>query len=525
MNTINIIQNEHCSIKTYTESPVLNDTLYIYIESIDYGYTLKSLTVSNDLSSTVYTYDGTSKYKVVGISGLIFKFPYVITSNDLGVINISVELYVNPTITEIRYNNNYSIDSYEFTNMQPELWSKCGFVNITMVGGWKFLKYEIYKVGVDDHPYDTKWSFNGKEFTITPASYFAGEQFYIVIYNDPDQIPFTFICYAYNESSHAYRRIDNDIVYKTTEELGTYFNYVPKYIDGYASNLSIINDVAVIEGGNAIPVYYSPIFYKITGLWCDIIIASGNSAVKYTETVTVTFNRSKYTGNPLDIFDHWETDNGYQIPDNANQTVSFSMPNMDIVIYPVMKPYRINSNMYKNIDNELLDGTSIYESFLNNTRYADDIIQNNHGFNVGDIVYLDSNDNKYKKAIADGTTKSLAVGIVRNVNSINSFGIQYGGIFKYDVQWPNKESSIMYLSDTNAGQFKYYADIRNRVYVPIAIYTHNGIIMCMHEGTVGAEYPYYPDSDNEEDGAGPTIERYLEYELNGMISDIISMYT
>lgn len=522
MNTVKIVQNEHCTVKVYNTYPKSNSTLYIFIESVDDGYTFKSLSVSVPTYTTVtYTNNG-SRYTVNDIPGILYRIAHPM-QYDNKEITITVELYTNPIIQYVNYANPYSVISHTFIDSTPNIYSKTGFSKINMVNGWKFLKYELREVSNPDVVYETVTTYNGEELNISPS--YADKKLFIRIYNDPSAIPCLFQYYLFDETDNTYRKKYEDIIYKTPEDVGTFFDYIPKSMEGYRTSSNIIRNVKVYEEGTAIPIEFDPVTYSIIAMYGNVVSSSENGA-KYTENVTVSFDWTKYDGNPNDIFVGWMTEEGFNIPDNQNETVTFKMPAINLKLYPFIKPYRQNSNLYRNIEcKEVKDADYIYTAFRENIRCSGDIRQVNHGFTVGDVVYYDNVDKRYKKALADGTNKSLAIGMVKVVNSVNIFCLQWGGPMNVNIQWPYDESSIMYLSDTEPGKLKYYSDIHNRVYIPIAVYTHDNIIVCMHEGTVGMEYQHYPDKTDEENGAGPYIEKYSSSEINNIKNDIIALYT
>lgn len=521
MNTVYIHQNEHCEIRIYQYSVAVNTTLYIYVANSATDYTFKSVSITiNNGTPIVIENDGS--YAVTDVPEIAWKIPFNVTV-DNAFIEINTDVYKNPVITHIDYSNNYSIATHQFKNTTPAIYSKTGFNSITMYNGWKFFKYEIFDEENPETPYITKYVYNGRELTITPDM--AGKEFFILISNDTNSVPVVFDCRGYDESVRAYKAIYSDIMYKSQSDIGTYFDYTPIEIPGYQCETDIVRNVGVFEYGNLLPVYYRPVLYSITAMYGTVTTESNDGLAKYTENVTITFDVSKYDGNPNDEVLYWETSDGYPIQNNKGPSITFKMPNKDLIVYPVIKPYRSNSSIYRNTEpEELIDGDFLFNAFNENLRSEDDVKQNNHGFIPGDVIYKDTNG-KYKKAIADGTEKSLAIGIVNHVNSINTFGIQWAGPLKMNFDWQHPESSIMYLSDTEPGKLKFYGDIQNRVYVPIAVYMHDHIIVSMHGGTVGMEYIYYPDNIPEEHGAGPAIERYTDYEKSSLINDAIALFT
>ena len=73
-------------------------------------------------------------------------------------------------------------------------------------------------------------------------------------------------------------------------------------------------------------------------------------------------------------------------------------------------------------------------------------MQENHGFNVGDVIYFDTNDNMYKKSIADNSEKSQVYGVVTEVPGENVFAVLQG---RTDLRRKLVESKIAYDKNDN----------------------------------------------------------------------------
>ena len=170
---------------------------------------------------------------------------------------------------------------------------------------------------------------------------------------------------------------------------------------------------------------------------------------------------------------------------------------------------RRNSNIYKNIfPEEVLNINYINQSMNDTITSSNDIRQKNHGLSVGDFVYLDS-DNRYKKAIAEDSIRSFVKGYVSKITGPNIFSLMNTGITNYNHLDYN-DTTILYLSDKIPGKAVHYSEIKNTIYVPIAIYTENSIIINIQQGSVGDKLvPYDIEEQN--------FEIYTEQELNEII--------
>lgn len=174
---------------------------------------------------------------------------------------------------------------------------------------------------------------------------------------------------------------------------------------------------------------------------------------------------------------------------------------------------RTNSNIYKNIFPEEITNIDYINNFISNTPTTIyDVTQNNHGFTIHDVIYLDANG-LYQKAIAEDSEKAFAIGIVTNVFDNNTFTLMKSGRFNYK-HLEYDDTSILYLSDKIPGKLVHYTEISNMVYVPIAIYTDNSIIINIQQGSIGSELaPYTNDIE---------FDFYSQSELNDVVNQIVS---
>lgn len=175
---------------------------------------------------------------------------------------------------------------------------------------------------------------------------------------------------------------------------------------------------------------------------------------------------------------------------------------------------RTNSNIYKNIFPEVVNDMEYINDMIDNTpTTVQDVMQEHHGFDVYDVVYLDDNG-KYQKALAEDSAKAIAVGMVTKVSSHNVFTLMTTGRFPYD-NMDHDDTSILYLSDKNPGKLVHYTEITNTVYVPVAVYTDNSIIINIQQGSIGDKMVPYAVEELE-------FELYSEAELNDVVNQIVS---
>lgn len=173
---------------------------------------------------------------------------------------------------------------------------------------------------------------------------------------------------------------------------------------------------------------------------------------------------------------------------------------------------RLNSNIYKNIFPEIVTDMEYINKIIDNIPTSTaSIHQDNHNLQIGDVVYLDD-DKLYKKALAENTNKSNVVGVVSKVNSSNVFTLMNTGGIDYQ-HLDYTDTSILYLSDKIPGKLVHYSNISNTVYVPVAIYADNKIIVNIQQGSVGDTLaPYEQEITN--------FETYDIQDLDDIINQI-----
>lgn len=175
---------------------------------------------------------------------------------------------------------------------------------------------------------------------------------------------------------------------------------------------------------------------------------------------------------------------------------------------------RLNSNIYKNIFPDTVIDIEYISDLIDRTpTSAEDIVQENHGFELYDIVYLDSNG-RYQKALAEDSARASVKGVVSRISSPNVFTLMDTGRIEY-MSLDHDDTSILYLSDKLPGKLVHYLDIDNTVYIPVAIYTDNSIIVNIQKGSIGDVLTPY--SDHEQ-----LFESYTEHELNDIVNQIVN---
>ena len=289
--------------------------------------------------------------------------------------------------------------------------------------------------------------------------------------------------------------ITNDIVYP---DIKTYKGFTSPDIQ----SITIKND-----GTSVLNYYYTR--NKYTAL----VISNG-----YTDKSEYYFEEQGEIiyDNTLDniyVFTGWRTNHKINIINNGLKTCKFYMPANDIEFYVTYILNRLNSNIYKNIFPEVVTDMEYINKIIDNIPTSTaSIHQDNHNLQIGDVVYLDD-DKLYKKALAENTNKSNVVGVVSKVNSSNVFTLMNTG--KIDYQHLDyTDTSILYLSDKIPGKLVHYSNISNTVYVPVAIYADNKIIVNIQQGSVGDTLaPYEQEISN--------FETYDIQDLNDIINQTI----
>ena len=191
---------------------------------------------------------------------------------------------------------------------------------------------------------------------------------------------------------------------------------------------------------------------------------------------------------------------------------------LDFDGYATLEFLRLNSNIYKNIFPEVVTDMEYINKIIDNIPTSTaSIHQDNHNLQIGDVVYLDD-DKLYKKALAENTNKSNVVGVVSKVNSSNVFTLMNTG--KVDYQHLDyTDTSILYLSDKIPGKLVHYSNISNTIYVPVAIYADNKIIVNIQQGSVGDTLaPYEQEISNFETYDIQDLDDIINQTIGGVLN-------
>lgn len=184
-------------------------------------------------------------------------------------------------------------------------------------------------------------------------------------------------------------------------------------------------------------------------------------------------------------------------------------------IYTLDSNGRRNSNIYKNIFPEpIINMDYINQIGDSIPTTMQDIVQENHGLELYDVVYLNSSS-LYEKALADESEKSFPVGIITKVTNNNVFTLMDIGIISY-IYLDHQDTSILYLSDVIPGKIVHYAEISNMIYIPVGIYANNRMIINIQQGSSGDELKAYSDTDD-------LFDAYVQAELNEVVDYIVSL--
>ena len=176
---------------------------------------------------------------------------------------------------------------------------------------------------------------------------------------------------------------------------------------------------------------------------------------------------------------------------------------------------RLNTNIYKNIFPEEVFNIELINKASNELpKTTNDVIQRNHELSMGNVVYLDSNG-IYKKALAEDSEKAFPVGVVSDISNSNIFTLIKTGRMSSPIKYDYDDTSILYLSDTIPGELVHYQEIKNNIYIPVAVYTNQGIIVNIQQGSIGDKMMEYDTIQYDS-----IFESYTEDEINEAIMQI-----
>ena len=165
-----------------------------------------------------------------------------------------------------------------------------------------------------------------------------------------------------------------------------------------------------------------------------------------------------------------------------------------------------NSTIFKNpYEQEIHDF-----SFVGTYKTIDKTIQieqQNHGFQVSDVLFYNIKLKKFDKALAINAIESEVCGIVSKVLGINTFQIITEGFLETD-RYNFPIDTPLYLSESTPGKLMSIAPIN--VVKQVATQTTNGIMLDIRRGYKISEDEY---TDEE-------LEVYTKEELDEIIANI-----
>ena len=165
-----------------------------------------------------------------------------------------------------------------------------------------------------------------------------------------------------------------------------------------------------------------------------------------------------------------------------------------------------NSIIYKNPQDQHLFDLS-YLGILNHERKTIEINQQNHYFQIGDVLYYDIKNHKFAKALARNTIESEVCGVVSEIIDVNNFVIITNGEIK-TTRYTFNPGTILYLSDAHEG--KLVSIQPSYTIKQIATQLSDGIMIDIQRGY---RTPITYDSSD-------SLESYTQTELDEIIKNI-----
>ena len=445
------------------------------------GYTFKSMMLEDISIPASYVYTVPSDYEGQEI-------------------HISAEAYTNPHIVVV---HDGKVQSYVLSNSNPDIGTAFAITNVTMKEDWYFKNYVV--------------DVNGRVITnladtILTLPEWDGLTITLTISHDENRAPYYIYYYLVDYEINEFVLTDKDTFHghegnTVRKILRQYEGY---HVDQrYHAGITTYVDIIVSDKGNITSVYYDANEYKVTVLYGR----ATKYVCKHTEIITVDYTSFE---DPLSEFKEWRwwPKDFTDVPFKDSPSITFKMPAMNLFFEAIEDPYRKNSNIYKNEYPYIpSDITYIMDAMSQSQEYEDDIVQSNHGLVVGDVVYY--HDGLYKKALAEISERADAYAIVYRVNTKDSFAIQRAGMSDIQLPWDKTDSVIMYLSDTEPGKLVHYSVIQNKIYIPCAVWTDQGIIINMATGTIGDEYKPYGEI------AGLEVDPYSQSELDETVGLVL----
>ena len=303
-------------------------------------------------------------------------------------------------------------------------------------------------------------------------------------------------------------------------DITTYTLKNTEILDGITNDI-VFPDINVYEGFTSPDIQSITIkndgtsvlnYYYTRNKYTALVISNGytdKSEYYFEEQGEIIYDN---TLEHIYAFTGWRTNCKVNFIRNGLKTCKFYMPANDVEFYIAYILNRLNSNIYKNIfPEEVINMDFINKSLANTIISTEDIRQDNHGLSINDFVYLDD-DGLYKKALAEESTRANVVGIVSKVAGPNVFTLMDSGTVSFDHLDYN-DTTILYLSDKIPGKAVHYSEITNTVYIPVAVYIEDKIIIHLQQGSIGDILAPYEKEEQ-------SFEAYTEQELNDVVNQI-----
>lgn len=283
------------------------------------------------------------------------------------------------------------------------------------------------------------------------------------------------------------------------------------YLESHQNNLKFENGILNIGKNNgngyAIVTYIHGLKKYTITTDSELLVCDKTEAYQ-TETVTVVCNKDSSCR-----LKQWLITPQIEYTVTNKTVIVFNMPASNVVVSVWTEPNRLNTNIYKNIFPEVVMNMDYINKLIDKTPTSiNDIIQENHELELYDVVYLDT-DGKYKKAIAENSKRGFPVGVVAGVPSPHVFTLITTGLVQYDKVYTYDDTSILYLSDKDPGKLVHYEEIDNTIYIPVAVYTNQGIVVNILQGSIGGKMLPYEQTVQ-------TFEPYSLYEINQLIVQV-----
>lgn len=164
-----------------------------------------------------------------------------------------------------------------------------------------------------------------------------------------------------------------------------------------------------------------------------------------------------------------------------------------------------NSIIFKNPQDQHLVDLS-YLGVLSHEKKTIEINQQNHYFQIGDILYYDIQNHVFAKAMAKNSMESEVCGAVSGIKDVDNFVMITLGKIK-TTRYSFPVGTPLYLSDAHEG--KLVSIQPNHIVKQIATQLIDGIMIDIQRGY-----------KNQIDESTETLESYTQAELDEIIKNI-----